>query len=332
MKVRPVAKAVPSPIPTAAEAAADPSLLAPTVRRGPRGAGALLGAGLLGGLFAPAAALADEAVPPPEVPALDAEHAADAEAAARAEEAREAVATVVAPILQKALDEEGRGAFGCVAVDSPVVLSEADALELIRQEFAKAGVELGKGRELSGFTRTRTDWDAPRNADASEEDEWSFLSGDGDPARPQKPEAASWVFDLASEDGSLLLEYLSTIDHDELGDSPLGWWSSVSAYDFPKRAARFRTELETRTNGVPVTVGVFFDPMARAHVWDRDGKWHRRPDSALADLTEEERENLPWDKEHELLQKDARERLREQVRYFLDWARREGRIPRSRDE
>ncbi|MBQ7252661.1 MAG: hypothetical protein IJS32_08685 [Kiritimatiellae bacterium] len=84
MKIKPVAKAAPSPIPTAAEAAANPSLLEAAPRRAPRGAGALLGAGLLGGLFAPAAG-GTESVPPPEVPALDAERAADAEAAARAE-------------------------------------------------------------------------------------------------------------------------------------------------------------------------------------------------------------------------------------------------------
>ena len=240
------------------------------------------------------------------------------------------VATVVAPILQKALDEEGRGAFGCVAVDSPVVLSEADALELIRQEFAKAGVELGKGRELSGFTRTRTDWDAPRNTDATEETVWWRLlsSGDGDPARPQKTEAASWVFDLATEDGSLLLEYLSTIDHDKLGDFPPRWGSTVSAYDFPKRAARFRTDLETRTNGVPVTIGLFFDPMVHAYVRVRNGECLLRLDSGVVVLTEEEAR----DKQRELLRMDARERLREQVRYFLDWARKEGRLGGGREE
>ena len=329
MKVRPVKSApVRASFPTAAEAAADPSLLAPAVRRGPRGAGALLGAGLLGGLFAPAASGADNAAPPPDVPALDAAHAADAEAAARAEETRKAVATVIAPILQKALDEEGRGAFGCIAIDPPVVLSEADALELIRQEFAKAGVELSEARELSGFTRTRTDWDAPRNAHATVEDEWLLPLGDGDPDRPQKTEAASWVFDLATEDGSLLLEYLSVSDHDNLGDYQPGVWCSVSSYNFPNRAARFRTELETRTNGVPVTVGLFFDPMAGRTVWDdRQQKRIPRTGSSMDVLSDEERAELDWKQKKEFALQDARELLREQVRFFLDWARKEGRLP-----
>jgi hypothetical protein len=71
MKVRPVKTApVRAPFPTAAEAAADPSLLAPAVRRGPRGAGALLGTGLLGGLFALAAVGTDNAASPLAVLAL----------------------------------------------------------------------------------------------------------------------------------------------------------------------------------------------------------------------------------------------------------------------
>ena len=70
IKIRPATQSAPSPISTAAEAAADPSLLAPALRRGPRGASALLGAGLLGGLFAPAVAGADNAPPPPGVLAL----------------------------------------------------------------------------------------------------------------------------------------------------------------------------------------------------------------------------------------------------------------------
>jgi len=340
MKVSPVSKSAPAPIPTAAEAAANPALVAPAPAVRPRrGAGALAGAGLLGSLLAPTASaagfvLADDApgsAAPAEAPATAVPASADeAEAAARAEAERAAIATVVAPILQKAMDEEGRGGFGCIAVDPPTILSESDALNLIEQEFAKAGVKLRDAYELTGFARTRTDWSAPRRADAPKEDNWAFLSGDGDPGRPQKTEPASWVFDLATEDGSILLEYLSTGDHGKLEDSQPGVWCSVSSYDFPRRAERFRSELETRTNGVPVTVGLFFDPMAAGGRWD--SKTQRRipaPGSALAALSEEERENLDWRKREELLRADALELLREQVRFFLDWARKEGKLPRA---
>lgn len=339
MKVSPVLSSSPSPLPTAAEAAANPALVAPAPAVRPRRrAGALLGAGLLGSLLSPSSAAgagflleegASGSCAPAETPAAAVPPSpAETEAAARAEADRAAFATTVAPILQKAMDEDGRGAFGCVAVDPPVILSENEALNLIEQEFAKAGVKLRDSYRLTGFTRTRTDWSAPRRADAPKEDSWAIIGGDGDPGRPQKTEPGSWVFDLATEDGSILLEYLSTADHHKLEDSQPGVWSSATSYNFPRRIERFRTELSTRTDGDPVTVGLFFDPMARGVVYDRETyERHPKPGSALAALSEEEFKALDWEKRRELLQRDARELLREQVRFFLDWARKEGKLP-----
>jgi len=317
MKIKPVAKAAPSPIPTAAEAAADPSLLEAAPPRAPRGAGALLGAGLLGGLFAPAAG-GTESAPPPEVPALDAERAADVEAAARAEEAREAVATIVAPILQKALDEEGRGAFGCVAVEAPCVFAENEALDLIRQEFAKAGVKLRRDCEISGFTRTIPDKEHPDAEDP--ERPWLY---------PAKQVEGSWTFDLATEDGSLAVEFLSLEDEGrESFFRDLGL--SVYSFDLAELAQRLRGEFATRTNGPPVAIGLFFDPVAYSTVWDPERREHvPRPGSSYAALSDWERDMLEcdWGEKRELLRRDARELLREQVRFFLDWARKEGRLP-----
>ena len=323
MKISPVRSASPAPLPTAAEAAANPALVAPAHAARPRRAtGARLGAGLLGSLLAPAASgagfvLAESgAGAPAETPAAAVPPSpAEAEAAARAEAARAAIATTVAPILQKAMDEEGRGAFGCVAVDPPMVLSENEALNLIEQEFAKAGVKLREAFELTGFTRTRTDWDALRK------------SRGGNASRPQKTEPGSWIFDFATEDGSILLEYLSTADHSKLEDSEPGTWCSAWGYDFPEIAERFRADVATRTNGVPVTIGVFFDPMASTTVWDAARKESvPRPGSSFAALTDEELKNLDRQKRGEFLHRDARELLREQVRFFLDWARREGKL------
>ena len=243
MKVKPV-KSAPkrAPLPTALEAAADPTLLSVAPPRAPRGIGAVLGAGLLGSLLAQTSGCAKESEKPP-VATLDADQAvADAKAAERAETARQAVATLVAPILQKAMDEDGRGAFGCVAVDPPIVLSENEALNLIEQEFAKAGIKLRDCYELTGFTRTRTDWSAPRKPKSKDqEDEWRYAeSVDGDPARPKKSEPGSWVFDFATEDGSLLVEFLSLADYDALKDSKYARGGSVSSYNLPRLAVRFR--------------------------------------------------------------------------------------------
>ena len=329
MKIRPVRTApAPSPIPTAAQAAMDPSLVSPApAARHHRGAGPLFGAGIVGSLFAIASARAGSASgQTPDAPAaLLPGTAEDAEAAARAEAARAAVATTVAPILKKAIDEEGRGSFGCVAVDPPTILSENEALDLIEQEFARAGVKLRDCYELSGYRRTRTDWDALKRRG---EDLWRFIEGCGDPERPRKTEPGSWIFDFATEDGSVLLEYLSRADHDKLKDAPPGYMSTVSSFDFPDLAERFRADLETRARGEPVTIGLFFDPMAGGSFWDKETSQRRpRPGSSLAALSEEERRVLDWRKREELLWGDALELLREQVRFFIDWARMEGKLP-----
>ncbi len=296
MKIIPVAKAAPSPIPTAAEAAADPSLLAPAVRRGPRGAGALLGAGLLGGLFAPGAVGADEAAPPPEVPALDAERVADAEAVVRAEESREAVATVVAPILQKALDEEGRGYFGCLAIDPPYVFSENEALNIIRQEFAKEGVELLPDRELSGFAENRPERD--------KEEENPSGAGEG---------TGRWRFDLGTEDGSFFVEFLTRHDNVALREEEKPSYI-MECPDLPACSERVREKLSSRTNGPPATIALFFDPLVEVPL----------PQDKSRDWTLPEEVRQP----HEAAKSElAHRQLHEQIRFFLDWARKEGKLP-----
>ena len=304
MKVKPVRKAVSSPIPTAAEAAADPSLVAfASPPRARRGMGAMVGAGLFGSLLAPLAACSGhESDVPAATPttARAVSDPSDAEVAARAEAEREAVATVVAPMLRKALDEEGRGAFGCVAVDPPVVLSEADALELIRQEFAKAGVELVGEREIPGFLRTVPDKSkAPRPDKARPWVDGVYLA---------ETVPGNWTFDLATADGSIAVEYLSLWD--EWRESFEVNHSTVSDPDLPALAQRLHADFSTRTNGAPVTIGLFFDPLVRGKT-----------------LSGEEAAPLDWPQRRELFRQGALELLREQVRHFLDWAREEGRLP-----
>jgi len=315
------------PLPTAAEVAANPDLVAPAPPRAPRGIGAALGAGFLGTLLAQVAEGAEPAIQPPPAAALDAERAAsDAEATAKAESARRRVATLVAPMLQKALDEDGRGAFGCVAVDPPTFLSENEALNLIEQEFAKAGVKLRDCYELTGFTRRLTDWDAMRDFVNTRKDSTSSLASlYSDPQRPMKTFPGNWVFDFATENGSLLVEYLSFSDHHKLEDKEPGF-SSVWGCNFPQCAARFREDLASRTNGAPVTVALFFDPLASVYNWTKDGM-APRPGSRFEKMSEKEIDALDWNKRREMLRQDALDKLLEQIRFFLDWAKKEGKLP-----
>ena len=56
---------------------------------------------------------------------------------------------VVAPIFAHG---DGRAYMGCVAVSSPVFLSEEEALQIIKEELAKEGIELGAGMTLAGVS------------------------------------------------------------------------------------------------------------------------------------------------------------------------------------
>ena len=307
-------------IPTAAEAAVSPELIAPAPPRAPSGIGSAFRVGFLGALLAQLSEGAEPAIQPPPAAALDAERAAsDADAAAKAEAARQSVATLVAPMLQKALDEDGRGAFGCVAVDPPAFLSENEALNLIEQEFAKAGVKLRDCYELTGFTQTRTDWKAMLAAAKSKaKGKVIHIAVNDDSPRPQKRVPGKWVFDFATEDGSLLVEYLSRADHEKLEDENPGYRSSVWSCDFPQCATRFREDLASRTNGAPVTVALFFDPLTSVYKWT-DHKMVPRPGSRFEKMSEKELAALDWKKRHEMLREDALDKLLEQVRFFLKW-------------
>ena len=197
-------------------------------------------------------------------------------------------------------------------------LSETEALNLIEQEFLKAGIKLRRDVEISGFTRTVPD----RQSQESGAQPWLY---------PAKKVQQSWTFDFASEDVSIAVEFLTTQDEDRESFAKGRFECSAIGYDLSDLAQRFRDDFSTRTNGTPVTLGLFFDPLARATIWDREKRTSvPRSGSSFESFPEEERKSLmfgDWEKRNELLHHDALELLREQVRYFLDWARKEGKIP-----
>ena len=344
MNIRPVqGPPAPSPIPTAAEVAADPTLAAPapSSNRAPRRAPAmLLGAGLLSALLRPAATSADD-TPPPAVTLSDAS-LTDAELAALATSPADpapapSAIPLVAPILQQALDEDGRGVFGCLAIDPPHTLSEADALDIIRQEFAQAGITLRPARDLGTLALLPADRPGTtprelRDITAEPEeltDKWGSYRTDP-PAWTTG--TRKWIFDLATEDGTLLVEYLSCRDHEKLdweknvqittnADGSVRGitigGSSVHTYDFPQTAADLRDRFESRPSGTPATVALFFDPLASSGIdWD-----------ALRTAEEFQAAQSRRDTARATLPALAREKLRAQISHFLSWARRENLLP-----
>ena len=358
MKIQPVAKNAPSPIPTAAEAAANPALIEPArAGRTRRGLGALAGAGLFGAVLGPlTACVAREASDTPAVTPTPFSAAVPAsaplpagvlavaydEATCEAPAPAPSYVPLVGPILEKALAEDGRGAFGCVAIDPPMMLSEADALDLIRQEFAKAGVRLLPAHELGERVLLPAERGRLTSRDRREiatepkahTCEWGTYWKD--PPAMTKDEH-KWIFDLATKDGSLLVEYLSSTDSEALADentfqeNPDGSffirmeWSSVTEYDFPRLADDLRVRFESRPSSTPVLVALFFDPLARTTGFDYSNIYYSKDPAQYQAAMEQlahAREPLP---------QLSREKLREQIRFFLDWARKEGKIPLNGD-
>ena len=163
--------------------------------------------------------------------------------------AQSAVATDVCPLLPVAVAGEGRGGFGCVAVNPPVMLSECEALEIIEREFAKRGIALKDCPEIDGVEL---------------------------PSKPGKRRPV--MLDLGNEKGDILVEFVSTAD--------IGRWkkpdkrmdythSSVSVFDVREAATNAVAALTKRTTGKSVTVGVLYDPIAHLPK-DWDGEWEAR--------------------------------------------------------
>ena len=161
--------------------------------------------------------------------------------------AQSAVATDVCPLLPVAVAGEGRGGFGCVAVNPPVMLSECEALEIIEREFAKHGIALKDCPEIDGVEL---------------------------PSKPGKRRPV--MLDLGNEKGDILVEFVSTGDvrRWKKPDKRMAM-SSVTVYDAREAATNAVAALTRRTSGKPVTVGVLYDPIAYLPK-DWDGEWEAR--------------------------------------------------------
>jgi hypothetical protein len=84
--------------------------------------------------------------------------------------------TVVAPIFKHG---DGRGTTGCMVITPPVFLSEEEALQIVKEELAKNGVQLAPGLVLKDMTI------APRRTQQVEHDEKSRkIVPDQENARP----------------------------------------------------------------------------------------------------------------------------------------------------
>ena len=197
-------------------------------------------------------------------------------------------ATRVAPILEEALANDGCGSFG--DAPEPIYLSENEALDLIQAEMEKAGLRVRDMVTLDGVLVPNTFQLGERKFERGKEIIFKL--------RPLKEGA--YTFDLGTEDKSVMVKFLQARDFyrwedDVFGDLTGSW------HDLPWLVTQMRETFLQRTNGAPVIIGLFFDPMP-------DSDWFFLEDGDMQIYTKE----------------DAREKLRKQVLHFMEYLKQNG--------
>jgi len=196
---------------------------------------------------------------------------------------------VVAPVFKHG---DGRGATGCVAVTPPAFVSEEEALVIIREELAKVGIAIAEqdvplpGVEFCEYV--------------------DFEDGTQTVEIPGTRH--TFVLDAVNRERRVAVEFLSKNDYPPLGG--IQHSGSVRRYDFIELARGIAKTV--RKKGKGIRLGVFYDPMTpigRPLIWDDEGelKYGHWPD-----LTEVQARNV------------SREKLRLQVKDFVDWLKGQG--------
>lgn len=205
-------------------------------------------------------------------------------------------AAMVAPVFQHG---EGRGVTGCVMVSPPVFLSEEEAIQVIREEMAEAGLDMSltdvevpevEVYRQQAYTRTVLGRDIHSIA---------RIPGTERPLQ----------FDLKDPNRNIAVEFVSTQDYFYLGGVEYGL--SIQGFDLVGSATRLaekvsRSESNTR-------VGVFYDPVSEVV-----------PDEDPGETREERMKS--WEEAHEAAIAESREQLRMQVGEFIDWLKAQGAI------
>jgi hypothetical protein len=218
-------------------------------------------------------------------------------------------AALVAPLLAEALENDGRGSFGCVAVNPPTFMAEDEALDLIEQELRAAGLKLSANPVLEGRPPTRRP-----DPKKSEQMRWRF--GD-DRLEPPSWEVLRRNFDFADAERGIYVAFLSADDYNRWGGPGMG---TAQSYNFPELARTFAKELEQSKPARPAVFGLFFDPLANDDLPGPDLKGLSPAQQKVAEAgyaRAQERERATLDQQ-------GAEKLRRQVAHFIAFLRREG--------
>lgn len=217
--------------------------------------------------------------------------------------------SLVVPFLDESMEYDGRGSFGCVAVNPPTFLAEDEALELIQQELRAAGFDLEESVVLEEAQAPET----PPVAEIENDVRNVLERGVPKTINPQH-----FLFDFADRRRGLYIEYLSRSDYNDWSDDG-AMRSTVQRYDFTAASRKAAETFRSWKSPKPVTFGIFFDPLAKPE----------RPDFGVTPhntqgLTDEQKALVMQLSAPTRYQRDevatiekARDKLRDQVRHFI---------------
>ena len=285
--------------PTLAEIQRMPELLARVPARWEQSSGFAALLGLLALATAPRAEAADNETAPaaaaldPDVAVVPRDNAS----------AVQKTAAVVAPMLEEALDQDGRGSFGCISVCPATFMPEDEALELIRTELEAAGLRLQEGVELDNVMAPVQ---KPENAKPpSGPRDWE--KGNELGPRPVR-------FDWADPERAVYVDYLAQRDY----RTWQGRMVSVNnSFDFAALARKVAEAYGQHPATNKTVFGVFFEPLADPGV----------AQPKLEGLSSEQARRASWESkqlEAAVKGEKSRDKLRRQVRHFVEFLKKEG--------
>ncbi len=286
--------------PTQAEVQRMPELLARMPARWEQSSGFAALLGLLALTTAPRAEAED--VDAPKFAPVMASPDAQLPDTSVAQKARK-TAAVVAPMLEEALDHDGRGSFGCISVCPATFMPEDEALELIRTELEAAGLHLREGVELDDvMAPVQKPEDAKQQSGARDWEKGNELG-----PRPVR-------FDWADPERAVYVEYLAKRDY----RTWQGHMVSVNdSYDFAALARKVAEAYGQYRSEDKTIFGVFFEPLADPGV----------ANPKLEGLSSEQARRASWEFERmeaAVKGEKGRDKLRRQVRHFVEFLRKEG--------
>lgn len=235
-----------------------------------------------------------------------------------AEETTNENPVAIAPVF---VHGNGTGSWGCVVINPPAFMNEADARYIIEEELAKEGIFFDKKDVIVDEIVFERNYENLRyRLNELDDDENSFdhfISN-------KREKVDTLVIDGYCSKLNLAYEYITADDEIKLGGEISG--SSVSSYDTKKAAENLREKLKEygKINAV-----VFYDPFYSTEIYGRSEDEENNLDSVdeinkIENQIDGSMVEQTWYYDREQISKGSVELLKKQVRDFIFWLKKEG--------